>query len=181
MAKKRLFVGLFTPLDFKEVKREVEELGVEGKWVEPENLHITLRFIGEVEEEKLPQIAKMLRSRLKGAGAIELSYKGLGAFKKNGVPRVLWVGVEAKGLKEVKERVDRALMPFGLTPEADFKPHITLLRIKKVKRRGKLGGIIFKMKEFDFGGKVETKVCLIESKLTPEGPVYKVVEEFELG
>jgi len=183
VGKKRLFVGIFTPLDFEEVRREVEELGVVGKWVERENLHVTLRFIGEVEEEKVPQIARMLKGRLKGAPKVRLSYRGLGTFNRNGLPRVLWVGVEGEGLKEVKRRVDQALMPFGLPPEDEesYRPHITLLRIKKLRRRGKFSGILFRMREFDFGGKESSKVCLIESKLTPEGPVYEVVEEFPLG
>jgi len=183
VGKKRVFVGIFTPLDFERVKREVEGLGVVGKWVERENLHITLRFIGEVEEEKLPQIATMLRAKLRGAPPLRLSYRGLGTFSRNGSPRVLWVGVEGEGLRELKRRVDQALMPFGLSPEReeDYRPHITLLRIKKLRRRGKFNGIISRMKEFEFGEQEDIKVCLIESRLTPQGPVYKVVEEFALG
>ncbi|WP_456341971.1 RNA 2',3'-cyclic phosphodiesterase [Thermovibrio sp.] len=179
--KKRLFVGTFTPIDFKEVKREVERLGVEGKWVEPENLHITFRFIGEVEEEKVPQIAKMLKGSLKGAPPFKVEYRGLGTFKRNGIERVLWVGIRSDEIREIKKRVDRALMPFGFAPEENFTPHLTLLRIKRLKRRIKFRNYVGSMKEYLFKEREERKVYLIESKLTPEGPIYKVVEEFELG
>ncbi|WP_457679506.1 RNA 2',3'-cyclic phosphodiesterase [Thermovibrio sp.] len=179
--KKRLFVGTFTPVNFKEVKRKVEELGVEGKWVEEENLHITFRFLGEVEEGKIPQISQMLRGKLKGASPFKVNYKGLGTFKRNGIERVLWIGIESEGIKEVKRRVDQALMPFGFPIEEGFIPHLTLLRIKKLKRRIKFRNYLYSMREHLFLTRVENRVCLIESSLTPKGPIYKVVEEFNLG
>jgi len=179
--KKRLFVGTFTPLDFKDVKREIEGLGVEGKWVEPENLHITFRFIGEVEEETVPQIARMLRGKLRGAPPFRVEYRGLGTFRKNGLERVLWVGIRSEEIGEIKRRVDRALMPFGFTPEENFTPHLTLLRIKRMRRRIKFRNYLHSMKEHLFEEREERKICLIESRLTPRGPVYKVVEEFDLG
>ncbi len=179
--KRRLFVGTFTPIDFKEVKERVEGLGIEGKWVEPENLHLTFRFLGEVEEEKVRQIVQMLKGRLRGAPPFKVKYRGLGTFKKNGVERVLWIGVYSEEIGEVKRRVDQALMPFGFTPEENFTPHVTLLRIKRVRRRIKFRSYIHSMEEYLFCEREERRVCLVESKLTPQGPKYKVVEEFQLG
>jgi len=182
--RKRLFVGSFVQIPQEEVKKvrsTVENLKIEGKWVELHNLHFTYRFIGEVEEEKVPQIVQMLRGRLKGVESFPVKFTGLGTFTSNGLPRVLWIGVESQGVYTVKERVDQALMPFGLPPEREFKPHVTLLRIKKLRRRGKLGELVMKMKNHVFLERTEVSVALIESKLTPQGPIYSVVEEFKLG
>ena len=180
--KKRLFVGTLVSIpEFKEVKRFISSLKIEGKWVEEENLHFTYRFLGDVEEEKIPQIVGFLKQKLKGAPSPKVIYRGLGVFPNRERPRVLWVGVDSEGVKEVKSRVDRALMPFGFQVEENFTPHVTLLRIKKMRHRGKFSSYLFKMKEFVFAERVEPKVALIESRLTERGPVYSVVEEFCLG
>ncbi len=179
--KRRLFVGVFTPFDFSFLKRELDSLGIEGKWVEGENLHLTFRFLGEVEEERISLICRSLSLKLKLAWPANLKYVGLGTFKKNGLDKVLWVGVKGEGLSLIKQKIDEALFPFGFQLEKDFKPHITLLRIKKLKRRGKFAQLLFKMRERVFGEKVVNKVCLIESKLSQRGPTYIVLEEFGVG
>jgi 2'-5' RNA ligase len=181
--KRRLFVGVLVPAlkeKAREVKEEVSELQVEGKWVEPENLHFTLRFLGEVEEFKVSQIKQSLKLKLKGAKSVPVRYKGLGVFPNGERPRVLWIGVESEGLSEIKRRVDQALAPFGFTQEESYTPHVTLLRIKKLRRRTKFKQLLFKLKEELFLEQTETKVALIESKLSSRGPTYTVLEEFKL-
>ncbi|RUM43442.1 MAG: RNA 2',3'-cyclic phosphodiesterase [Desulfurobacterium sp.] len=181
MPKKRLFVGTLTSVvGLEEVREFIDSLGIVGKWVEKENLHFTYRFLGDVEEEKIKGIAGMLRGRLKGVRAPTVEYRGLGVFPSLRSPRVLWVGVESETIYEVKRRVDMALLPFGFPPEEGFTPHLTLLRIKKMRHQTRFKNYIFKMREHLFERKVEAKVCLIESKLTPRGPVYSVLEEILL-
>ena len=181
MKKKRLFVGTLVSIPgVFEVKRFISSIKVEGKWVEEENLHFTYRFLGEFEEERIPQLIKFLKQKLKGAGAPKVIYRGLGVFPSKERPRVLWVGVESEGIGEVKRRVDQALMPFGFPVEESFTPHVTLLRIKRMRHRGKFNSYLFKMKDFVFEEKVEPKVSLIESRLTEKGPIYSVLEEFSL-
>lgn len=179
--KRRLFVGVFTPFDFSFLKRELNHLGIEGKWVEEENLHLTFRFLGEVEEERISLICRSLSLKLKLARPLNLKCVGLGTFKKNGLDKVLWVGVKGEGLSLVKQKVDEALLPFGFQLEKDFKPHITLLRIKRLKRRGKFAQLLFKLREHFFGEKFINKIFLIESKLSQSGPTYTVLEEFGVG
>ncbi len=179
--KKRLFVGTLTDIEqVSDIRKEVEALGIEGKWVEKENLHFTYRFLGSVEEDRISQIAGMLRLRLKGASAPTVTYRGLGVFPSLKAPKVLWIGLESDGLSDIKERIDKALAPFGFPPEGKFTPHLTLLRIKKMRRRTKFSRFIERMKDFTFKVEKEFVVSLIESRLTPEGPVYSVVEEFRL-
>ena len=147
---------------------------------EPCNLHITFRFLGDVEEEKITQISRMLKQKLQDAKVFKVVYVGLGIFEKKGKPAVLWVGVESEGIEELKKRIDSALMPFGFPPEDQFKPHVTLLRIKRLKRRTRFKSYLFKMREHVFVERVEKSVALVESRLTPQGPVYTPLEEFIL-
>jgi len=182
MAKKRLFIGtMVQKLSVDEVKREVGSLEVGGKWVEDENLHFTYRFLGYVEEDRIPQIVKVLKVKLKGLEPPLVRYRGLGTFNRNGRPSVLWVGVESDGVLKVKERIDQGLAVFGYAPEASFVPHVTLMRIKRMRHKAKFKGYLFKMRDFLFAERVERKVSLVESRLTPEGPKYSVLEEFLLG
>lgn len=181
MKKKRLFLGTLVSIPkLLEVRKFISSIKVEGKWVEEENLHFTYRFLGDFEEEKIPQLVSFLRQKLKGARAPKVTYRGLGVFPDRERPRVLWVGVESEGIGEVKRRVDQALMPFGFPMEESFTPHVTLLRIKRMRHRGKFSSYLFKMKDFVFEERVEPKVSLIESKLTEKGPIYSVLEEFSL-
>ena len=181
MPKKRLFVGTLTSVaGLESVKRFIDSLGIIGKWVEKENLHFTYRFLGDVDEERIPSILSMLKGRLKGVKAPFVEYKGLGVFPSLRSPRVLWVGMNSEALYEVKKRVDMALLPFGFPLEERFTPHLTLLRIKKMKHQTKFKNYLFKMKEHLFERKLEAKVCLIESKLTSQGPIYSVLEEIVL-
>ncbi|TCK04533.1 RNA 2',3'-cyclic phosphodiesterase [Phorcysia thermohydrogeniphila] len=181
MPKKRLFIGTLTFVSGLEAVREViDSLGITGKWVERENIHFTYRFLGDVDEEKIPSIASMLKGKLRGVRAPLVEYKGLGVFPSLRSPRVLWVGMNSEALYEVKRKVDMALLPFGFPLEERFTPHLTLLRIKKLRHQTKFKNYLFKMREHLFERKLEAKVCLIESKLTPQGPIYSVLEEILL-
>ncbi len=180
--KKRLFIGTLVPIaeEVESVIEAVSKLGIEGKWVEEKNLHFTYRFLGDIETEKIPSIVRFLRSKLSGKKAPTVRYRGLGVFPNFNRPRVLWVRVESEELLSIKEAVDSALQPFGFPKEENFLPHLTLLRIKKMRRRVKFKELLVKFRNHTFAERVESGVCLIESKLTREGPVYTVLEEFRL-
>jgi len=180
----RLFIGFFTPLEVEEVKKRVEKLKIEGRWTEEANLHITLKFLGEVERERAEQMASFLKKKLSRVKPFSLSFKGLGIFERGGRPQILWAGVERKEeLLSLKRAVEEACAPFGFRREEieGFKPHITLLRIKKLRRRELLKRLIQEMREKEFGAIRVEKVYLVKSTLTPDGPIYEPIEEFKVG
>jgi len=182
MAKRRLFIGSMVRVqNLPEVREKIEELQIEGKWVEPENLHFTYRFLGEIEEERIPQIKLALSGSLRKAKPHKVELKGLGVFKRNGVPSILWVGVVSDEVIEIKKLIDKSLKVFGFAPEEKFTPHVTLLRIKRFRHRAKFNSYLLKMRDFSFGSKTEKSIYLVESKLTSKGPKYTVLEEFSLG
>lgn len=179
--KRRLFVGTKVKLTGLEgIRKEITSFGIEGKWVEEENLHFTYRFLGDFEEEKIPPLLLSLKGKLKLCKAPEVVYRGVGFFEKKGIPRVFFVKVESDNLQEVKNAIDQALLPFGFPLEENFVPHVTLLRIKRFRRATKFKNYVYRMKDFVFGKEKANVVTLFESKLTPQGPIYTALEEFYL-
>jgi 2'-5' RNA ligase len=135
----RTFIAIrFSPQVDRALWQVVEQLrradklrGV--KWVEPGNIHLTLQFLGEVEEKLLDQIASGLRKELADFPAFEASLSGLGAFPDRSRPRVIWAGVAqgARELEQLSARVQEANRALGFTPEdRPFRAHVTLGRVK---------------------------------------------------
>jgi 2'-5' RNA ligase len=126
----RLFVALPLP---EPVKRSLEPLARglgDVRWLTPDQQHLTLRFIGEVDQGRVDEIAEAL-ALVEGL-PFELKLEGLGHFPPRGEPKVLWVGVSRNPeLGALKRRVDRALAAVGIEPEArKFAPHVTLARLR---------------------------------------------------
>ncbi len=170
----RLFVALFPP---EELRREIWKLGerVKGPWRRepPEKLHITIKFIGEVSEERASAIREALGAISMGAFEVELV--GTGAFPSRKNPRVLWVGARSQGLVDLFGRVEEALQPLGIPREwRDFTPHLTLGRT-----RGPVDTTNFFTDTY-FGSFVAREFYLVRSYLRPTGSVYEVVEKYAL-
>ncbi len=181
--KKRLFVAHMVKIGgISEIKERVNGFKVLGKWVESENLHFTYRFIGDFEVERIEDLKFELRERLKDIKAPEVKYKGLGVFPNFSSPRVLWIGVHSTSVGDVKKGVDLALKKFGFgAEERAFKPHVTLMRIKRLRHAIKFKSFLFSMKEKVFHEDTAYTVSLVESKLTEKGPLYREILKVELG
>lgn len=184
---------LFVALDFPDaVRQAVRDLIARlkpacrsARWVRPEAMHITLKFIGEVDAEKLTSIRSAL-APVHSAAPVEMQFRGLGFFPNERRPRVLWCGVEASlNLAELAAAVERALVPLGIPAESrDFVPHLTLARFqaeggsrRDVEALVRAAG---ELKSYDFGRTRETGFHLIESVLKPAGAEYKRLETFNL-
>lgn len=181
----RLFYAILFNKDFLETLANNQLLlkshGIEGRYVNKEKLHLTLKFLGEVEEDKLSSLKEITGAR-KQIPSFCLRLGGLGAFPPKGRPRVLWQGLEGveteddKNLKELKDLLENNLEDLGFEKEKrKFKPHITLARDPMNLKRDKLNDISVK--------KAEIKVnsfSLMSSKLTRNGPIYEEVYRFNL-
>jgi len=186
-------VRLFVALDFPDaVRHAVRDLIARlkptcrsAKWVRPEAMHITLKFIGEVNAEKLTPIRGAL-APVYSAASVEMQFRGLGFFPNERRPRVLWCGVKASlNLAELAADVERALVPLGIPAESrDFVPHLTLARFQAEggARRDleALVRVAGELKSYDLGRTQETEFHLIESVLKPAGAEYKRLESFNL-
>ncbi|AGK60507.1 2-5 RNA ligase [Archaeoglobus sulfaticallidus PM70-1] len=179
---------LFVAVDLSEnVREEVYRLtrsftpfnGV--KTVEKENLHITLKFLGEVKESKLNKITEKLGEI--DFEKFELSFRGIGFFPNISRMRVIWVGVKDDSkINILAEEVEKRLAELKFKRENRFKAHATIARIKRLNPSDKtrILNLLEGYEDREFGDMVVEKFVLKKSTLTPKGPIYEDVEVFEL-
>ena len=186
----RLFVALEIPAAVRDnltaQVAELRELSAKvadkrPRWVRPENLHVTLKFIGEVEAAKLEGI----RSALTAIGLdapVGLDFRGLGFFPDERYPRVLWAGLHASGNLPVLARdIDGALEGQGIArDQRAFTPHLTLARFEPRSLHEKLRAAVQKNSEREFGAFQAREFHLIQSKLEPSGAEYRSLAAFPL-
>jgi len=157
----------------QEVQADLDRLGCGLKLVEPENIHVTLRFLGEVHSSLVSDVAKAL-DKIE-AEPFTLTLRGLGAFPSPSRPRVVWVGLR-EGLAELSSlhrQVEALIKPLGFKPEREaFTPHITLARVKVPRNLSSLAKFIAEHSDLEVGSMRVEEVKLKRSTLTPRGPIY---------
>ncbi len=141
------------------------------KMVEPENLHLTLKFLGEIDQSKIEQVKEAIRSISFETFVIRL--RGLGYFPGGGRVNVVWVGVEDQSgsLTRVGEELQAKLASLGFQKER-FTPHLTIARVKSVREKQRLIQLISEHQSEDYGTQKIEYICLKKSILTPSGPIY---------
>lgn len=179
----RLFVALeLTPAVHEAVCGVVERLRraeADVRWVRPEGMHLTLKFIGEVRPEKLEPIREALAG-VRSDGGVQLAFRGLGYFPNPRRPRVLWIGVEASAnLAPLVAQMEAALVPLGIAAEKRaYVPHLTLGRVRSEKRLARLQQEIAGLAATEFGSFETRALALFQSKLSPHGAEYTRLDEF---
>ena len=156
------------------------------KWVRPEAIHITLKFLGEMNDADAPGLAEAVAQCAKDSPPTCLEFRGLGAFPSVERPRVVWAGAhetKAQGtLARLSQSLDRALAPWGAKSEnRAFKPHATLGRVRRPKPMPELARSLRQMEEEPFGRMGVGEVVFMLSDLTPAGPVYTPLSRHRLG
>ena len=178
----RVFIALELP---EHVKAEIfhgfeklKENGIaSGNFVEKENLHLTLKFLGDVDEDKIVQVEKKL-SQIK-FNPFNVEVGKIGFFPNENYIRVLWVELKSSEIYDIYNKIENELNSIGFEREKEFVSHITVARIKSVKNRdiffNKVEKIRFKKLKFEI-----KDFSLIKSELMKSGPVYKTIKTFEL-
>jgi len=148
------------------------------RWVPETNIHLTLKFLSDIEEGKIAPIAEALRRALHPFSCFAINAKGLGVFPGVSRPRVLWVGLAAAQLRSLATAIETALEPIGFERETKaFKPHLTVGRWRRFDGSSKvLGQEIERWREFDFGRFEVHEVVLFRSVLLPDGALYTPLE-----
>ena len=179
----RLFVALeLTPEVHAAVRAVVERLrgtDADVRWVRPDGMHLTLKFIGEVRPEKLEPIRKALAD-VTSESAVQLRFHGLGYFPNPRRPRVIWIGVEASAnLAPLAAQLEAGLVPLGIEAEnRSYVPHLTLGRFRSEERLARLQEEIATLPSTEFGSFETRALALFQSKLSPHGAEYTRLEEF---
>lgn len=152
------------------------------KFVEVENIHLTLKFFGEIDEDKLEQITDILNKTLKNYKEYTIKVVNIGAFPNIYNPRVIWTGIKDKNNTTIKliEDLDKKFNKIGFKKEKNYVPHITIGRVKNISDKEKLSQTLKNLKK-KYHGKMEVKKIYIKSStLTPSGPIYQNIKEFDL-
>jgi 2'-5' RNA ligase len=165
---KRVFIAAFASIDEYGLLKEYLEPYFEGKWVKSKNLHMTFKFLGDIEVDNIKSVIERLK-KLKYPKKQTVYFKKLRVFHK----KILSLRSSNKTLYKIQDQMDDLLGDMFIK-EPEFKPHITLMRIKKIKDKS----YKFMFKENNIKAKLNIKVCLVESKLNPDGVKYKILREF---
>lgn len=153
-------------------------------WVPPENLHLTLKFLGNVETGALEAVAGALAAAVGAVRPFDFDVRGLGAFPTALRARVVWAGAAGgrEAMAEVASRVERALAPLGFPSEArGFSPHVTLGRAREPRKDARLSALIEAGAGLGFGVVRVAAVSLMRSDLSPRGAHYAEIASAPLG
>ena len=156
------------------------------KWVSPENLHLTLKFLGDVRKDRLPELKTRLENALVGQSGFCIAIEGMGMYPSPNKPRVLWLGIKDQGnLKEIHHKLTLALEVFDPEPEKrSFSPHLTIARIRQNSDRESIREVGKTLSQFKVDTLGKLNICsvqLYKSELTPRGPIYTALQSVPLN
>jgi len=184
MAKIRAFIACDIPEGLlkktSDIQDKLKKLDAEVSWTRIDGIHITLKFLGDIEQEIIERVADVIEEATTGQPPFEICIKGSGAFPNLKKPRVVWIGVEDlnKGLMHIQQALDGRLKALGFEPEErEFRPHLTLGRVKGAKGKERLSSAISGLKDIEIGSFTVDRVILYKSELKPAGAVYTKLRE----
>lgn len=152
-----------------------EELkGESVKWVDIDNMHITIAFLGDTSDDEMSRVSSMLKIKITGEGAFTFSLKGLGVFRNINDPRVIWTGTEdIKRLTDIYKKVLEGLNELRIeTDKRQFNPHLTLGRIRYLNNKKKLADLVDKHRQDHFQDVQVSEIIYYQSILSEAGPRY---------
>lgn len=181
----RAFIALPTDSSVRErialTLKELQDVNADVRWENIEKLHITLKFLGNVEIEKFNHLSKVLEERLKRFPPFEIVYRHLGGFPSLEHPRVVWIGAEpSRTLGEIQRVVEETSYEFGFKKEdREFHPHMTIGRVRGTRNLRRLTD---KLKSLTFEPirSLCSGVLIMQSTLHPTGSTYAVKKAFTL-
>jgi len=186
----RLFVALDLPeavrRSLTDVIKRLKPKCREARWVRPESMHLTLKFIGHAIADGDTENLRQLRAALatvRSSDPVELHFHGIGFSPNERRPRVVWCGIKSSpNLTQIAAEIDRVLQPLGIPGEKRaFVPHLTLARIDPPRRADALARAAEELQSADFGSAREAQFFLFESKLKPSGAEYTKIETYRFA
>jgi 2'-5' RNA ligase len=176
----RSFLAFELPPSIKkhlwEISGELQQSHLPVRWVKKENIHLTIIFLGSVNEDTIHAIGERASAVAQRFSVIKIGLNGVGVFPNWRRPRVLWIGIEGdtETLSHLRDELQRELSPLGFTPEdRPFRPHLTLGRFKgPLQRDDELKWILDRFHDISTTLECLNELILFKSDLKPSGPVY---------
>lgn len=174
----RTFIAIEIPSEIKSaltaLQTDLRRAGADVSWTKPENFHLTLNFLGEVDESRIGEVEKVCISSAAEFQPFTLSLNETGVFPNDRQPRVLWVGLSGEIEKaiEIRKSLDERLAVIGFEPEEkDFRPHLTIGRVKSNRKTRELLALAYTQQAPALSFMV-TEIVLMKSELHPAGAEY---------
>lgn len=188
MATIRAFIAIKIPEDIQEklcgIQQKLKQAQVHVSWVKPENIHLTLKFLGNIEEKQIPKIVSSIEESVKAVSPFQLQVGYAGAFPNLRYPRVVWIGVtddEEGSLKTLQENLSSRLARVGFKKEKGrFQPHLTLGRVRSQKNKSNLLRAVEAIINIWVGEISVEALYLIRSELKPTGAEYTKLAEINI-
>ncbi|MFC2102354.1 RNA 2',3'-cyclic phosphodiesterase [Bacteroidota bacterium] len=183
---KRLFAAIKTTPDpefinsYRSLRQALRSHSI--KWVEEENLHITIKFFGETNEAMIPDICHVINSVAESVPDFSFSYEGLGIFGSSYKPRVIWAGIHPyEQVSQIIQQIKNELSAVGFSADRQNPvPHLTLGRIRSLQNRQAFQSLLDTHKQISSGSMMAEKLILFESILHRTGPEYHIIDSFPL-
>ncbi len=161
-----------------EAQKKLTTTGADLKLVKPENIHITMRFLGNIQ----PDMVDKIYSEMKQVTftPFEVEIQGIGVFPTLKYPRVIWAGIQkgAEKLEDIFNQLEPRLQKLGFKPDPKgFSPHITIARVRTGRNKTELANRINELANYEFGVLKANCLSLKKSALTPQGPIYSTLKE----
>lgn len=183
----RAFIAINIPGEYlRPISVLLEELmssNAAVRWVKPGSIHLTLKFLGNIKEEQVHEIANKVKTVVGKYTPFELRVEGCGAFPSVRNPRVIWLGVHGalETLKSLQSELEKVLIPLGFPPEKrSFRAHLTVGRVKGARGKKKLVTLLEEKTGFSLAPFMVRRVVFFKSDLKSTGAVYTPLEEIAL-
>lgn len=185
MSEIRAFLAIDLDDDLKpkinKIIRQFKQINTKIKYVELENLHLTLKFFGDIDTNGLNLLENAISNVLNEFKPFKINIAGCGAFPNNNHIKVIWVGIEDDTiLKDLHDRLDKEFARIGFDKDKKFSTHLTVGRMKSAKNKNQVKSIIEEFENVEIGEMEVSQISLKKSTLTPKGPIYQDIKVFEL-
>jgi len=184
----RCFIAIELPEAVKStlsgIEEELKKSKADVRWVKPDNIHLTLKFFGNIEEKKTEKIIEIMENICNQYAPFTIEIKGMGTFPNIKSPRVLWVGIEGNDtLKTLQKEIENKMESIGFEREdRAFTAHLTLGRFRSsIEKEGLLKAVKLHEKDTFVGSINVQSLSLIRSDLHPEGARYSKIIDIPLG
>lgn len=185
MSKVRSFLAIELQTELKEeinnTIKKFKKINTDIKYVSTENIHLTLKFFGNINNTQIEQISKATKNVLKNFNQFKIEIQGIGTFPNQNHIKVIWIGIKNNNtLSNLQKELDKEFNKIGFPKEKNYKSHLTIGRMKTAKNKQKVQETIKENENIIIGEMTVKNVYLKKSNLTPNGPVYENLEEFLL-
>lgn len=163
-------------------EKEIATTGADIKLVEPENIHITIKFLGDTDEKDIDAIEQGIKESVKNITPFPITLKGTGVFPNKNYIKVLWVGItDTSTIGTIARSIDILLAPLGFKKEPrGFSAHLTVGRVKTARNKEKLLRVVEQFSMEEFTTQQVCSIVLKKSELTSKGPLYTTIREVKL-